>query len=137
MKMWIKVALAAAAMAALVGCSSKAAGPAEVVTLKVEGYSFGQKEIALQKGKTYQLVLDNKDVQLHDFSIDKIAVKAEHANDNHGHDMGGKKPDLHVAADAGKSGTVTFTPTAAGSYTFYCTVDGHKDAGMVGKVVVK
>lgn len=137
MKMWMKVTLAVAASAVIAGCSSKAAGPAEVITLKTEGYSFGQKELTLQKGKTYQLVLDNKDVQLHDFSIDKIAVKAEHGNDDHGHDMGGKKPDLHVAADAGKSGSVTFTPTETGTFDFYCTVDGHKDAGMVGKVVVK
>lgn len=137
MKMWVKVALAVAASAVVAGCSSKAAGTAEVITLKTEGYSFGLKELTLQQGKTYQLVLDNKDVQLHDFSIDKIGVKAEHANDSHGHDMGGKKPDLHVAAEAGKSGRVTFTPTQEGSFTFYCTVDGHKDAGMVGKVIVK
>jgi uncharacterized cupredoxin-like copper-binding protein len=136
MKMWMKVALAVAAAAVVAGCS-KSGGPGEVITLKTEGYSFGQKELTLQKGKTYQLVLDNKDVQLHDFSIDKIAVKAEHGSDDHGHDMGGKQPDLHVAADAGKSGSVTFTPTATGTFDFYCTVAGHKEAGMVGKLIVK
>ncbi|HYF78300.1 MAG TPA: plastocyanin/azurin family copper-binding protein [Symbiobacteriaceae bacterium] len=137
MKMWVKVALATAGAAAIAGCSSKTAGPAAVITLKTEGYAFDQKELKLEKGKTYELVLDNKDVQLHDFSIDKIAVKAEHGNDDHGHDMSGKQPDLHVAADAGKSGKITFTPTASGTFDFYCTVAGHKEAGMVGKMIVK
>jgi plastocyanin len=38
----------------------------------------------------------------------------------------------------GNGGTSTFTATfAPGTYTFYCQVPGHKQAGMVGKLVVK
>ncbi len=37
--------------------------------------------------------------------------------------------------NAGKTATFTVT-LAAGTYTFYCSVPGHKDAGMVGSLVV-
>jgi len=137
MKTFGKIAIAVASVALLAGCSAKANTQAAAITVKIEKTAFGTKEIAVEKGKTYQLVLDNKDVQLHDFSIDKIDVKLEHAAAEHGHDMGGKNPDLHVSADSGKTGTVTFTAAREGTYTFYCMVEGHKDLGMTGKLVVK
>jgi uncharacterized cupredoxin-like copper-binding protein len=37
--------------------------------------------------------------------------------------------------DAGASGKLTVT-LAAGSYTLYCTVPGHRAAGMVAKLTV-
>ncbi|MBI5715993.1 MAG: cupredoxin domain-containing protein, partial [Chloroflexi bacterium] len=58
-----------------------------------------------------------------------------------GHDMGSggtaKEPQLHIAVAMGKSGTLEFTPTKAGTYEFFCTVAGHKEAGMKGTLVVK
>lgn len=39
-------------------------------------------------------------------------------------------------ADPGTTATVMFTPTKAGEYDFTCTISGHKEAGMVGKLVV-
>ena len=137
MKHWQKAALAVAMVALLAGCSAKANAPAQTITVKAENTAFGTKEIVVEKGKTYQLVLDNKDVQLHDFSIEKIAVKIDGAKEAHGHDTISKDPDLHVSADAGKSGQVTFTPNQQGTFTFFCTVPGHKDSGMAGKLIVK
>jgi uncharacterized cupredoxin-like copper-binding protein len=45
-------------------------------------------------------------------------------------------PVLHVAAEPGASNHLSFTPTKPGNYQFYCTVPGHKEAGMVGTLVV-
>jgi len=52
--------------------------------------------------------------------------------------MGGTsdEPKLHVAAGTGGNGTLTFTPSKPGTYAFYCTVAGHKEAGMVGTLTV-
>ena len=53
--------------------------------------------------------------------------------------MGAVNPDqlpVHVAAAQGHEGIVTFTPTEAGTYEFFCTVAGHKASGMVGKLIV-
>jgi uncharacterized cupredoxin-like copper-binding protein len=139
MKKW-SLLVAAAALSGLVlaGCSGSGGNDANAVIVNesMESLTFGQKELTVQKGQPVKLVVANKDGQLHDLSIDKIPakVKEEHSDM---HDMGGKMPDLHVSVDAGKTGEVTFTPTEAGTYTFYCTVPGHKDAGMQGKLVVK
>jgi uncharacterized cupredoxin-like copper-binding protein len=46
-------------------------------------------------------------------------------------------PKLHVAAGPAGQGKLTFTPSKAGTYEFYCTVAEHKEAGMVGTLTVK
>lgn len=48
-------------------------------------------------------------------------------------------PDLKVSVQipAGKTTQVTFTAPAAGTYAFQCDVPGHKEAGMVGQIIVK
>lgn len=138
MKKWGAVVAVVAVVFAVAGCGSGSgsAGPAKTVEITAKDMAFGPKELVLEKGATVKLLLKNEDSLLHDLSVDKIAVKAEKGHDD-GHDMGAKKPDLHVSADVGKTGEVTFTPTATGKYEFYCTVPGHKDAGMLGTLIVK
>jgi uncharacterized cupredoxin-like copper-binding protein len=36
----------------------------------------------------------------------------------------------------GQTATVSFTPTVAGTYEYYCDVPGHKDAAMKGTLTV-
>jgi uncharacterized cupredoxin-like copper-binding protein len=130
--------IAVLAVAAVVaGCGGTgSSGPAKSVALTAKDMAFAAKEVTVENGKAVKLVFNNQDGQLHDFSVDKIPVKVSEDHKD-GHDMGGAKPDLHVSAEAGKTGEVEFTPTKAGTYTFYCTVPGHKDAGMVGSLIVK
>jgi plastocyanin len=40
------------------------------------------------------------------------------------------------SAGKGKTSTVTVSNLKKGTYTFYCPIDGHKAAGMKGKLVV-
>ena len=44
---------------------------------------------------------------------------------------------IAVAAGPAGQGKLTFTPSKAGTYEFFCTVAGHKEAGMVGTLTVK
>jgi plastocyanin len=49
-------------------------------------------------------------------------------------------PDLNVQTktiNPGESDTIEFTADKAGTYSFYCTVDSHKDKGMVGTLNVQ
>ena len=57
-----------------------------------------------------------------------------------GHErLGGGHHDEGVVAahaDPGTTATVIFTASEAGEYDFACTIPGHKEAGMVGRLVV-
>jgi len=137
MKRWGMAVVVSAALLVTVGCSgSGSSGSVRNVTILAESMSYNPKEFTLTKGEAVKLTFTNKDSQLHDFSIEKIAVKAKSTH-NDGHDAGGKNPDLHLSADASKSGTLEFTPTEPGTYTYFCTVAGHKEAGMSGRLIVK
>lgn len=136
MRPWGYLVVSAMAVLFVAGCSTSKAEP-KVVDVKAVDMSFGPKELTVKKGQPVRIVFNNQDIQLHDFSIDKIPAKGGEGHDGGGHDMGGKKPDVHTSADAGKTGEVEFTPTQAGKYQFYCTVAGHKDAGMVGTLIVE
>lgn len=137
MKQWSVVLIGAFMIAVVAGCTSSS-GDEAATTLDVTTASmaFSSKEIALEKGKPVKLVLNNTDAVLHDFSIDKIGVKVKETT-SAVHDDHSKAPDLHVAAEAGQTATVEFTPTAPGTYTYYCTVAGHKEAGMTGTLTVR
>lgn len=136
MKRWGVVISALAVAAIVAGCGGSASkGPATTVEVKAEAMTWATKEIKLTKNQPVKLVLNNQDSVTHDFVIDKIPAKVEHSEGaDHGHSA--KKADLHVAAEAGKQGTVEFTPTKPGTYTYYCTEPGHKEAGMTGTLIV-
>ena len=63
------------------------------------------------------LVLENREFVPHSFDVDALGVHAELP-------MKGKT-------------TLTMTPSKPGRYELYCGVRGHKDAGMVGTLIVE
>jgi nitrite reductase (NO-forming) len=71
----------------------------------------------VRAGEMVALRFDNSNPMPYAFDIDELNV----------HDP--------VAAD-GQS-LIMFEPTVPSSYTFYCSVPGHRDAGMVGTLVVE
>ncbi len=83
-------------------------------------------------------MLRNKGTIEHDWAIMKIPTMGMQESSSGGHEKSGmNKPELHVNARMGQSAQVEFTPTQPGTYQIYCTVAGHKEAGMVGTLVVK
>ena len=44
---------------------------------------------------------------------------------------------LHVAAEGDEHGELVFEATEAGEYEFYCSVPGHREAGMVGMIIIE
>ena len=97
--------------------------------------------IEVMAGQPVKLTLRNNDTVDHDFSIMEIPMAAMGATAEPmaGHDMGdmATDPELHMAALMGATNTIEFTPTKPGTYEFFCTVAGHKEAGMVGTLIVK
>jgi uncharacterized cupredoxin-like copper-binding protein len=133
------LALVAALLAACSG-SSTSAKPVEI-TLPATGMTYQPATLEVTAGQPVKLTFQNMDSLDHDFSIMEIPVEMMGATQEpmDGHDMShmAQEPELHVAAMMNQSATLEFTPTKPGTYEFYCTVAGHKEAGMVGTLIVK
>lgn len=119
------------------------ARPAKPVTLTATDIAYDVNAIEVAAGQSLRLTLQNDGVLEHDFSIMKMPLNGEVRGDEmevdmEGHDMSNmsEEPDVHVAAMAGGSNTISFTPAEPGTYQYQCTVAGHKEAGMVGTLTV-
>jgi uncharacterized cupredoxin-like copper-binding protein len=123
------------ALAACGGSASNSTAP-KTVALNMTEFQFQPAEITANVGQPIKLVLKNNGTVLHDFvSTDAmVEVMEEHGAE---HDMAGMATNMHAAIEAGQQSTLEFKATQAGTYTFYCTIAGHKEAGMVGKLIVK
>jgi len=122
----------------LAACGS-AASPSttpKTVTLTLNEFQFQPAEITASVGQPIKLVLKNNGTVLHDFvSTDAmVEVMEEHGAE---HDMAGMQTNMHAAIEAGQQSTLEFKATQPGTYTFYCTIAGHREAGMEGKLIVK
>ena len=98
------------------GESSDAAPGARRIEVTADDFAFEPDEITAEAGEDLLIVLTSEDM-LHDFTIDDL--------------------DAHVAAGGGDTAEGGFTADEAGTYTYYCSVPGHRGAGMEGTLVVE
>lgn len=85
----------------------------EATTVTTKDLKFSPTSVDVMEGGRIELV--NKDPLAHDFSVDALKLK------------------VVVDASASKSFTIEADP---GVYEFYCSVPGHKEAGMKGTLTV-
>lgn len=161
---WVRRVLAGGSLivaAVLAGCSGStgestgsSAPSASVVTVVVAtDLAFQPQEIRISTDQRVTVRLQNKGKVLHDWTVDRIAVTGAETRGSDSHAMGPSggmgggmgsgmmsegagAGDLHVAAEAGRVVDITFTAEQSGEYVFYCTVAGHRQAGMEGRLVV-
>ncbi len=118
-------------------------GVLEITLNAVEGrpWRFEPAVLEARVGQRVKLTLVNEGRFEHDVEIPSVpsaAIKATGGVEHHERLGGGHHDEGVIAAHAepGTTATVTFTLTEAGEYEFSCTIPGHKEAGMVGKLVV-
>lgn len=113
---------------------------AQEIQVETTEFKFSPATIQVQAGRPVKLTLLNKGSIEHDLSVVEILLSdVKTTTDSHGHEMGSMsvQPKLHVAAMAGKTSVIEFTPTRPGTYDVLCTVAGHKEAGMIAQLIVK
>ncbi len=125
----------------LVGCSTNSQ-PGAAITVNVGEFAYDPATITVSAGQAVILTIKNNGAVEHDFVVEKINASDIQGNmeshDGHmANDMGQMNYDLHVSIAPGESAVLKFTPTEAGTYEFFCTVAGHKEAGMTGALTVK
>ena len=132
------LALIAAACSSTPATTSSTTSGAQEITVEATEFKFAPATIEVMAGRPVKMTLRNKGAIEHDWAIQKIAVTGMKESAGGGHAMSGAdKPALHMNAMAGQMGQVEFTPTEKGTYQISCTVAGHKEAGMMGTLVVK
>jgi uncharacterized cupredoxin-like copper-binding protein len=117
------------------------AGQAETaMRVEAKEFTFSPANLEVTAGQPVKLTLRNTGTLEHDFSVAELPMEGEaEVSGGMDHDMDDAtaEPELHVATAAKGSATLEFTPTKPGTYEFWCTVPGHKAAGMTGTLVVK
>lgn len=144
MKKLVVVLIVSAAM--LVSCGSSATDGEEALELSLHAtdIAYDQNELTVVAGQPVRLTLYNDGALEHDFSIMDMPYSGGEMIDDAmaGHDMAhdmsnmDELPQLHMSAQSGGNMTLEFTPSTAGRYEYFCTVEGHRAAGMVGTLVV-
>jgi plastocyanin len=103
---------------ALAACGGGGGSSSVDVTLKVDNtFAYAPNTITAKVGQTVNITIDNSGALEHTFLIDELSVNSG-------------------PIAAGTKQTVTFTPSKAGTFTFYCNTPGHKEGGMTGTITV-
>ena len=66
---------------------------------------------------TTAITLIDRGVTVHNFTVDEL--------------------DIQIVASRGGSAQTTISDPPPGTYVFYCSISGHREAGMVGRLVVQ
>ena len=98
------------------GGGSAAAEVSSSVILDAKGTTYVEKTLTAQNGQVLGVVVVNHDGFAHTFDIDAL--------------------NIHVPLPANSSTFVAVKPIASGTLEFYCSIPGHKAAGMDGTIEV-
>jgi plastocyanin len=112
------VALMAIALVACGGGSSSSSSVSGAnISVTMTEFKFDPMNVTVAPGQTVNLTLTNKGSIDHTWIVVGTTIK--------------------FTVAAGKTTTQTFTAPAAGTYVIDCDIAGHKEAGMVGQLIVK
>jgi len=108
-------------------------GPSTTINVTMTDFHYEPSEFTVPAGKEITLNATNNGAVAHEFVIMKYGT-------NIGEKFGDEdKGNIYweVEVDPGKTVNVTFTaPSEPGEYQVVCGVEGHFEAGMVGKLIV-
>jgi len=96
--------------------ASPVAGEGDVTVVMVD-IAFEPNEFTIAAGTDVVVALPNEGALEHNFNIDELGVAAD-------------------TIPGGETTTVTIN-APAGTYEYYCSIPGHREAGMVGTLTVE
>ena len=113
------IALLTAGLVPAVLLTALAGGPpAQAIALTTTEFAIEPERVTIEAGKPVAIELRNEGALAHNIRIDALEVKSD-------------------TIQAGEATTVSFTAPEAGTYTIYCTVPGHEQAGMTATLEVE
>jgi uncharacterized cupredoxin-like copper-binding protein len=117
------------------------AAPKDTLYLvEMTSFAFEPDVLEANTGEVIEIAVQNAEPVLHDFTIDKIDADVHVSylggTGQHLHAEPEKVADVHFALTEPGSGIVHLKIHEPGEYVFYCTVPGHREGGMEGKLIV-
>ncbi len=130
--------LAVLSSAVLVSAACAGGSSGSTIEVRAENLRFHPEIVHIPVGETVKLVLKNLDIGEHDMEIAGLKPAISSGGGHGGHDPIRVAPAEFIAVHAKgkKSASITFKVDQPGTYEFYCTIPGHKEVGMVGRVIV-
>jgi len=99
------------------GPGTGATAPITVVTIEAREFGFSPAAVTIPASGATRIVVKDAGRIVHNFTIDAL--------------------DVQIVVPPGGSGEVTLVDPQPGTYPFYCSISGHKEAGMVGTITVE
>lgn len=93
------------------------AGVKEITVIGTE-FNFNPSSISVKTGEKVKITFKNNGRTSHNLTLDKLEVGTKTIN-------------------PGKTDIVEFTSPSSGSYSFFCSVPGHRASGMEGNLIVE
>jgi uncharacterized cupredoxin-like copper-binding protein len=116
------------------------ATPSTNLTLELSDFAYDQTSITIPAGQPVQITLVNKGLVEHDFVIEQIDADVVLKQDSgtEAHQMHGQEEEfaVHASAQTGETTILEITVYEAGTYEIFCSVEGHKEAGMISELIV-
>ena len=118
------------------------AAPKDSLTLiEMTSFAYTPSVIEVRAGEVLEIAIQNSELVLHDFTIDKIDADVHISylggTGQHGHQESERDADVHFVLTEPASGVVHLKINEPGEYVFYCTVPGHREGGMEGTLIVQ
>lgn len=111
------------------------------IDIKAENMKFVPDQIEVPAGKTVMIRMQNMDANQHDLEVGgltaEIMGRTGMKDETMNIDMaGGMQGTINLHSAAKGKASVTFRTDQPRTYAVYCTLPGHKESGMVGRLVV-
>lgn len=111
------------------------------IDIIAENMRFVPDTIEVPAGKVVAIRMQNKDANQHDFEVGGLSaeIMGRTGMEDESMDMDmsdGMMGTINMHSAANGKASVTFRTDKPGTYDIYCTMTGHKESGMIGKLVV-
>ncbi len=102
---------------------------AEFIVLEADGAAHDDHEVVAASHDDDDGVVASHDDDDHDMDSDMDSDMDPEAQVS--------LQPLHIAAEGDEHGELVFEATEPDEYVFYCSVPGHREAGMVGTIIIE
>ena len=118
------------------------AAPKDALYLvQMTNFAFTPNVLEVNADEVLEIAIQNVEAVLHDFTIDRIDADVHISylggTGQHAHAEAERDADLHFALTEPASGVVHIKIHEPGEYVIYCSVPGHREAGMEGTLIVR